>query len=156
MSAWGEWSECSETCGAGQQERTRFCVGGIFGMPGCTDTKSENRTCNSQVHYLSAEDGQFNEKTDLFIFEIHSTVSDKKKTILTLHFILIRSSFILAYAATKRFASEFYIWSICSLAQLTDRGRHGHLAQQRVASEQEADDVFAVRRLVDASVQQKK
>ncbi|XP_013387914.1 SCO-spondin [Lingula anatina] len=46
---WGEWEQCSASCGGGEQTRRRSCTDGIFGGRKCTiEDYQETRQCNSQ------------------------------------------------------------------------------------------------------------
>ncbi|KAK2175942.1 hypothetical protein NP493_695g01043 [Ridgeia piscesae] len=44
-SAWGEWSECSATCGQGTQRRARSCVGRLHGGRKCSGGRRESVIC---------------------------------------------------------------------------------------------------------------
>uniref|UniRef100_UPI00193A61B8 uncharacterized protein LOC120335429 n=1 Tax=Styela clava TaxID=7725 RepID=UPI00193A61B8 len=49
MSMWASWGSCSATCGGGISRRTRFCIGGEIGDPGCTAREYEDRACNDEA-----------------------------------------------------------------------------------------------------------
>jgi hypothetical protein len=42
----GEWSDCSLTCGGGEQERIRSCKGPFYGGMDCLESRSEIYACN--------------------------------------------------------------------------------------------------------------
>ena len=49
---WGQFisiSDCSVTCGGGQQSFTRNCINGNPGDVGCEGLTFETRLCNSQI-----------------------------------------------------------------------------------------------------------
>ena len=48
-SSYGEWSECTETCGTGTQTRTRTCTNPapLYGGADCTGTAEETQDCNT-------------------------------------------------------------------------------------------------------------
>jgi len=48
FSSWSAWSQCSVTCGGGQQSHSRQCVNGQAGDIGCEGPVSEDRACNVQ------------------------------------------------------------------------------------------------------------
>ena len=45
--AWGEYNDCSRTCGGGSRMRTRSCVGGEVGATGCEGLSVEESPCNT-------------------------------------------------------------------------------------------------------------
>ena len=46
---WGEWTECSATCGGGSQMRSRECILPIERAFGCIGAKDEVRECNTNT-----------------------------------------------------------------------------------------------------------
>ena len=44
--SWGKWSSCSVTCGTGVFTRTRKCLNGNVGDPGCIESATETSACN--------------------------------------------------------------------------------------------------------------
>ena len=40
---------CTRTCGGGLRSRSRICVNGEIGDPGCIGPLEEDETCNEQV-----------------------------------------------------------------------------------------------------------
>ena len=46
---WSSWSLCTQTCDVGLRTRSRICVNGEFGDPGCSEELDESETCNEQV-----------------------------------------------------------------------------------------------------------
>lgn len=46
---WGSWTDCSVTCGGGSRARSRYCVNGVRGDPGCIGQVSEREECQSLV-----------------------------------------------------------------------------------------------------------
>ena len=48
-SSWGDWGQCSATCGAGVQERTRTCTNPPPSNGGaqCLGTNKETQDCNN-------------------------------------------------------------------------------------------------------------
>lgn len=44
---WGQWSDCSGEC-SGTQTRSRQCLNGIPGIPGCEGEDTESRVCTLQ------------------------------------------------------------------------------------------------------------
>lgn len=49
-SEWGEYTECSVTCGGGVQSHRRFCIGGEVGDLGCVGPTEEQSFCNGNVN----------------------------------------------------------------------------------------------------------
>ena len=43
---WGNWSQCSATCGRGSRTRTRLCLNGSVGDAGCMGSTSETIDCD--------------------------------------------------------------------------------------------------------------
>ena len=50
---WSSWSQCTVSCGGGEQSRTRSCQ-----TPPCTGLKRQSKTCNTQV-CLGKSQGNF-------------------------------------------------------------------------------------------------
>lgn len=48
-STWGNFTECSVTCGGGLRTHTRVCVNGEIGDFGCSGPSSEEEYCEGQV-----------------------------------------------------------------------------------------------------------
>ena len=49
-SNWGDFSDCSVSCGGGSQQRVRSCLNGDVGEIGCHEGETtENQTCNTKV-----------------------------------------------------------------------------------------------------------
>ena len=49
-SPWSPFSDCTGICGGGgTYTRTRRCLFGIVGEPGCMGATSETRSCNTEV-----------------------------------------------------------------------------------------------------------
>ena len=47
---WGEWTECSTTCGEGRRARVRTCpIDAPLGSVDCTGVLQEIETCNTSV-----------------------------------------------------------------------------------------------------------
>lgn len=46
---WGEWSECSVTCGVGKKSRKRTCLAGTDDEVGCEGPKTETKMCEMPV-----------------------------------------------------------------------------------------------------------
>lgn len=44
---WGNYSDCTQTCGGGVKTRSRSCIGGVVGGPGCKESNQEESICNS-------------------------------------------------------------------------------------------------------------
>ncbi|CAH1773844.1 unnamed protein product [Owenia fusiformis] len=44
--SWSNWTMCDVTCGGGNQERTRECIGPFYGGAECGAPSKESRTCN--------------------------------------------------------------------------------------------------------------
>ena len=50
QSSWGEWLECSKSCGKGVQKRTRSIVTPAKnGGKACTDPNNEEKVCNIEA-----------------------------------------------------------------------------------------------------------
>ena len=49
VSQWNDWNECSNSCGTGEQERTRTCI--VQGQ--CTKQLKEIQTCNNKCGKLN-------------------------------------------------------------------------------------------------------
>ena len=50
-SEWGEWTECSATCGGGKRRKFRQCVdhqGGLVDSSNCPGEETMSKTCNTQ------------------------------------------------------------------------------------------------------------
>ena len=43
---WSGWTDCSLSCGSGEQSRSRVCTGPFYGGQDCDGNFQENRTCN--------------------------------------------------------------------------------------------------------------
>jgi len=48
---WTSWSDCAVTCGGGRVTRTRKCLYGNVGGPGCGGVSTEFKTCASPVRW---------------------------------------------------------------------------------------------------------
>lgn len=48
-SIWGDWSECTVTCGGGVQVHSRICIHGEEGDEGCEGIRVGQEACNTQV-----------------------------------------------------------------------------------------------------------
>ena len=48
-SSWGEFSSCSVTCGVGTRNRTRTCMNGSAGDPGCFGLMQDISQCSNGV-----------------------------------------------------------------------------------------------------------
>ena len=51
-SEWALWGECSVSCGFGTRVRTRICMDGEFGSPGCEGFADESGVCGGSVSCL--------------------------------------------------------------------------------------------------------
>ncbi|XP_014674902.1 PREDICTED: SCO-spondin-like [Priapulus caudatus] len=45
---WGEWTECTLTCGSGSQDRERECTKALHGGFNCSGNATNSRICNTQ------------------------------------------------------------------------------------------------------------
>ena len=43
---WGSWSDCTRSCGSGNQKRYRVCHEPLFGGKSCLGDESQVRKCN--------------------------------------------------------------------------------------------------------------
>lgn len=49
-SSWGDFNDCSVSCGKGTRQRVRSCENGKVGDDGCPDGEAtENQQCNTEV-----------------------------------------------------------------------------------------------------------
>ena len=48
----GEWSNCSRTCGGGVRIATRRCINGEPGQRGCRGNTTREETCNSSESFV--------------------------------------------------------------------------------------------------------
>ncbi|XP_046330806.2 A disintegrin and metalloproteinase with thrombospondin motifs adt-1-like isoform X17 [Haliotis rufescens] len=46
---WGQWGECNETCGGGNQRRMRICQEGLNGGRNCSGPAEDFQTCNTHA-----------------------------------------------------------------------------------------------------------
>jgi len=46
--SWSDWSDCDATCGGGERIRSRNCINGEAGDPGCEGDGIEREACNAQ------------------------------------------------------------------------------------------------------------
>ena len=71
---WGEWSECSTTCGSNvTRSRFRICANGAVGDDGCVGPGSETAECELLVKYIVP----YNDNNNVFGGKIKPTVNLK-------------------------------------------------------------------------------
>ena len=46
LTSWSNWTECTRTCGFGEQYRYRDCDGPYYGGLDCQEQLNETRACN--------------------------------------------------------------------------------------------------------------
>ncbi|XP_071117871.1 A disintegrin and metalloproteinase with thrombospondin motifs adt-1-like isoform X2 [Haliotis cracherodii] len=66
---WGQWGECNETCGGGNQRRMRSCQEGLNGGRNCSGPAEDFQTCNTHAcpgnnTKLVLVDGEWQELVD--------------------------------------------------------------------------------------------
>lgn len=44
--SWTTWSECSVSCGYGEQLRVRVCIGPLYGGHNCSGLDTDRQTCH--------------------------------------------------------------------------------------------------------------
>ena len=44
---WSNWTECSHSCGTGERQRYRDCIGPFYGGANCTGPDMEPEPCNT-------------------------------------------------------------------------------------------------------------
>ena len=66
-SDWSDWTICNVTCGGGNQERDRSCIGPQYDGLDCLGDVMEQRICNTDHCPGMSDRRLYNRKINLFI-----------------------------------------------------------------------------------------